>query len=428
MSVGPASSAAPSPGGSLSRVAVATVVAAISGYLVLLLAARALGADGYAAFAVFWAAYGLVTGTQNGQLQETTRAVRRARERGHGTGARPMPMNALMGVALAAVVAVTSLAWAGVVFESDRVESVLLLTAGVAAFGLYAGLGGVLSGLGRWGVFSTLLVVDAVIRLLLTVVAVAAGWGLHAFLVITVAGTVSTAVVLVISAGARGALGARGDVPSADLARNVFTAMAAALASAVLVMGFPVLISLSSDGLDASAGAVILAVTLTRAPLLVPLNSFQGVLISRFVDDRDHILRSVAAPAAAVLAVGLLGTLAAWLIGPWLLETVFGSDYRLSGVAVAALTAGAVAMAMLTLTGAMALATGRHRLYATGWWCATAVSVGLLFIPAGLTVRVPIALMVGPLVGIVVHLLAARGPSAHDVPPEGTGHVPLPAD
>ncbi len=428
MSEGRASDATPSAGDSLGRVAVATVVAAASGYLVLLLAARTLGADGYAAFAVFWAAYGLLTGTQNGQLQETTRAVRRARERGHSTGSRPMPMNAVLGLALAAVVAVTSLAWAGVVFESDRVESVLLLTAGVAAFGFYAGLGGVLSGLGRWGGFSALLVVDALIRLLLTVVAVAAGWGLQAFLVITVAGTVSTAVVLMLFAGARGALGARGDVPSGDLARNMLTSMAAATASAVLVMGFPVLISLSSDSLDASAGAVILAVTLTRAPLLVPLNSFQGVLISRFVDNRDHILRSVASPAAAILAVGLVGILAAWLIGPWLLETVFGADYQLWGVAVAALTAGAVATAMLTLTGAMALAAGRHQLYATGWWLATAVSVGLLFIPAGLTVRVPVALMIGPLVGIVVHLLAARGRSAHDVPAQGPSHAPLPTD
>lgn len=428
MSEGPVSNAAPSTRDSLGRVAVATVVAAASGYLVLLLAARALGADGYAAFAVFWAAYGLVTGTQNGQLQETTRAVRRACERGRGTGARPMPMNAILGLALAGLVAVTSLAWAGVVFESDRVESVLLLTAGVAAFGLYAGLGGVLSGLGRWGVFSALLVVDALIRLLLTVVAVAAGWGLQAFLVITVAGTVSTAVVLAIFAGARGVLGARGDIPSGELARNMLTAMTAAMASAVLVMGFPVLISISSDGLDASAGAVILAVTLTRAPLLVPLNSFQGVLISRFVDSRDHLLRSVASPAAAVLAVGIVGILAAWLTGPWLLETVFGADYQLSGAAVAALTAGAVAMAMLTLTGAMALAGGRHRLYAAGWWLATAMSVGLLFIPADLTVRVPIALMIGPLVGIAVHLLAARGGSAHDVPAQGPGDAPLSTD
>jgi hypothetical protein len=149
MSEGPASDAAPSTGDSLGRVAVATVAAAACAYLVLLPAACALGADGYAAFAVFWAAYGLVTGTQNGQLQETTRAVRRAREREHSSGARLMPMNAVVGVALAAVVARCHI-----------------------------------PRLGPDGV-----------RLLLTVIAVAAGWGLQAFLVITVAGTVSTAVV-----------------------------------------------------------------------------------------------------------------------------------------------------------------------------------------------------------------------------------------
>jgi O-antigen/teichoic acid export membrane protein len=418
-----------SKGGPMSRVALATAVAAASGYLVLLLAARELGADGYAAFAVFWAAYGLVTGTQNGQLQETTRAVRRARDQHAAPRARLMVLNVWFGVALALVAAITALGWATTIFESYRVESVVLLAVGVAAFGLYAGLGGVLSGMGLWGPFSLLLVVDALIRLVLAVIAVVAGWDLLAFLIITVAGTVSTAVLVLGSRSTRGALGVRGDVPAADLARNMLTAMAAALASAVLVMGLPVLITLSTDGdLEASAGAVILAVTLTRAPLLVPLNSFQGALISRFVDHRDQLLRSLAVPAAGVLAVGAVGTIAAWLIGPWLLETVFGSDYRLSGGTVAALTAGAVAMAVLTLTGAMVLAAGKHRFYAAGWWLATGVSIGLLFLPADLTVRVPVALIAGPLVGMMVHLAAVRTTSAQDVPAEGAGHTPLPAD
>lgn len=415
----------------MSRVALATVVAAISGYLVLLLAARGLGADGYAAFAVFWAAYGLVTGTQNGQLQETTRAVRGARMHdGPASGARPMQLNAMVGVGLGALVAVTAIAWASTVFESYRVESVALLAAGVAAFGIYAGLGGALSGLGRWGPFGTLLIVDALIRLILTVIAVAAGWGLGAFLIITVAGTVSSAIVLALLRPAREALAVRGDAAARELVRNTFTAMAAALASAILVMGFPVLIKLSTSGdLDSAAGAVILAVTLTRAPLLVPLNSFQGALISRFVEGRDRLFAALAAPLAIVLGVGAVGTIAAWVFGPWLLENIFGGDYRLSGTTVAALTAGAVAMAVLTLTGAMALAAGRHRLYAAGWWVGTAVSIALLFVPADLEVRVPLALIVGPLVGMAVHLVAAARPgSAHEVPGQLPGDRPLPTD
>jgi O-antigen/teichoic acid export membrane protein len=191
-------------------------------------------------------------------------------------------------------------------------------------------------------------------------------------------------------------------------------------------MGFPVLIKLSTSGdLDSAAGAVILAVTLTRAPLLVPLNSFQGALISRFVENRDRLLGALAVPLAIVVGVGAVGSVAAWLLGPWLLENVFGGDYRLSGATVAALTAGAVAMAVLTLTGAIALAAGRHRLYAAGWWVGTAASVGLLFIPADLEVRVSVALIAGPLVGMVVHLLAAG--SAHQMPDERAGDRPLPA-
>jgi len=414
----------------MSRVALATVIAAVSGYLVLLLAARALGADGYAAFAVFWAAYGLVTGTQNGQLQETTRAIRGARVRdADGKQARPMPLNAAIGIGLALVVAATSIGWAGAVFEWYRIESVLLLTVGVAAFGVYAGLGGALSGLGRWGPFATLLIVDALIRLALTVIAVIAGWGLFAFLVMTVAGTVSSAIVVLCLRPAREALGARGDVTVRELARNTFTAMAAALASAALVMGFPVLIKLSTSGdLDSVAGAVILAVTLTRAPLLVPLNSFQGVLISRFVENRHRVVASLMTPLLIVTGVGVIGAALAWLVGPWLLETVFGGDYRLSGATIAALTIGAVAMAVLTLTGAMALAVGQHRLYAAGWWVATAASVALLFVPADLEVRVSVALIAGPMIGMAVHLWAARAASADHVPRERGDDRPLPAE
>lgn len=413
----------------MSRVALATAVAAISGYLVLLLAARALGADGYAAFAVFWAAYGLVTGTQNGQLQETTRAVRGARMHAESaTGERPMRLNTVLGLGLGVLVAVTAIVWATTVFESHRIESVALLSVGVAAFGIYAGLGGALSGMGRWGPFSTLLIVDALIRLILTVIAVVAGWGLAAFLIITVAGTASSAIVVACLRPARTAFGVRGDVPTAQLARNTVTAMTAALASAILVMGFPVLIKLSTSGeLDSAAGAVILAVTLTRAPLLVPLNSFQGALISRFVENRHRLLASLTVPLAVVVGIGAIGSVTAWLIGPWLLENIFGGDYRLAGTTVAALTAGAVAMAVLTLTGAMALAAGQHRLYAFGWWVATAASVGLLFIPADLEVRVSVALIAGPLVGMAVHLMAPRLRSAEHVPGENSGDRPLPA-
>ncbi|OBC06809.1 MULTISPECIES: lipopolysaccharide biosynthesis protein [unclassified Gordonia (in: high G+C Gram-positive bacteria)] len=389
----------------VGRVTIATIIAAASGYLVLLLAARQLGATGYAVFAVFWAAYGLVTGAQNGQLQETTRTIRAASET-RTRLSRPLVVNVGIGAVLAVIVAATSPLWSGHVFDQYRALSVVLLAVGVASFAVYAHLCGALSGSLSWSPFAVLLSVDALIRLVGAGIAVAFGWGVLAFLVITVVGSVSWIVVLATSSTARRAIGLPGDVDNRRLAGNTLTAMAAALASAVVVMGFPVLINITARADDDSriVGAVILAVTLTRAPLLVPLNSFQGVLITRFVAARDALLRSLAVPLAAVVVVGAIGAVAAWAIGSWLLTHIFGADFTLGGGTIALFMVGATALGLLTVTGAATLSVGAHRWYAAGWWVAAIACAALLTVPLEVTDRVALSLVVGPLVGAGVHL------------------------
>ncbi|MEO9326463.1 polysaccharide biosynthesis protein [Gordonia sp. B21] len=406
---------------SLGRVTIATLIAAASGYLVLLLAARHLGAVGYGVFAVFWAAYGLVTGAQNGQLQETTRAVRAAADA--GARSRPVLVNVGIGLGLAVLVAATSPLWSDAVFGAERGLSVLLLAAGVASFAVYAHLCGALSGTLSWSSFAVLVSVDALLRLAGAIIAVAAGWGTTAFLIITVIGSVSWCVLLLSSSTARRALGIGGDVPARRLTANTLTAMAAAAASSVLVMGFPVLINLTAnlrgtpDAAEARViGALVLAVTLTRAPLLVPLNSFQGVLISRFVERRHQPIAALAAPLGIVGVAGAVGMVAAWLVGPWLLRTVFGADFDLDGLVVALLTGGATGLALLTVTGAAAVAAGAHRWYAAGWWVATLVAVGMLLLPVDVDLRTCVALIVGPVVGLAVHVLGVlRHPSPRKI-------------
>src|ERR1700738_4685319 len=75
--VGPtAASVSPIARGSVARVGTATAVTAVCGYAVVYLAARDLAPAGFSVFAVFWGAFGLVTGAANGLLQETTREIR----------------------------------------------------------------------------------------------------------------------------------------------------------------------------------------------------------------------------------------------------------------------------------------------------------------------------------------------------------------
>ena len=91
----------------------------------------------------------------------------------------------------------------------------------------------------------------------------------------------------------------------------------------------------------------------------------------------------------------------------------FGEEYRAGGALLAWLTAAAIAIALLTLTGAATVAAALHRAYSAGWISATVASMLLLLLPLGLETRTVIALLCGPMVGIAVHLAAlarASGP------------------
>jgi O-antigen/teichoic acid export membrane protein len=401
---------------SVARVGAATVVSALCGYAVLYLAARILDPAGFSIFGVFWGAFGLVSGAAFGLLQQSTREIRLAAHKpppdtGSEPVAHPLRIGAAVGVISAASIAATALLWSGHVFVESRMLSVLLLSVGLAGFCVHATLLGMLAGSDRWSQYGALMVTDAVIRVLVAVATVLAGWGLVGFLWATVGGSIAWFLVLATSPTTRRVahLVARED--TASFLRGASHAVAAAGASAVLVMGFPVLLKATSSDLGAAGGVVILAVTLTRAPLLVPLTAMQGNLIAHFVDQSRHRLRAVVGPIGILAAVGAVGVFLAWWAGPWLLRAGFGDDYRASGALLAWLTAGAVMIAVLTVTGAATVAAALHRAYSLGWVSATVAAALLLLLPLPLETRTIVALLCGPLAGIAVHVsaLALRG-------------------
>lgn len=411
MTDGGNAAAGPVARGSVARVGIATAVTAVCGYAVLYLAARALDPAGFSLFGVFWGAFGLVTGAANGLLQEATREVRHSRHTPPAPGAprtRPMWVAAAVGLGAAVGIAVTAPWWSPHIFAASTGLSVTLLAAGLAAFCMHATLLGLLAGVGRWTAYGSLMVTDAMIRVLIAFAAFLLGWGLVGFLWATVAGAASWALLLLVSGSARSAARLRTNGGVRTFLRGSAHSIAAAGASAVLVMGFPVLLKATSGELGATGGVVILAVTLTRAPLLVPLTAMQGNLIAHFVDAGRHRtrLRPLLAPAAVICAVGLVGVVAAAAIGPWLLRGAFGADYQASGTLLAWLTAGAVSVALLTLTGAATVAAALHRSYSVGWVSATVAAAALLTLPLDLEARTVIALLCGPSVGIAVHLAA----------------------
>lgn len=394
--------------GSVARVGIATALSALCGYAVLYLAARALEPAGFSLFGVFWGAFGLVSGAANGLLQESTREVRamRGQHLPPPETTRPMRIAAVVGIGSALAIAVTAPLWSAHVFTEDQLLSVVLLSIGLAGFCLHATLLGMLAGVDRWTQYGSLMVTDAAIRVAVAAAAFVLGWGLAGFLWATVAGSVAWLILLALSPATRHAARLTAAGSARTFLTGAFHSVAAAGASAVLIMGFPVLLKATTPELGAAGGVVILAVTLTRAPLLVPLTAMQGNLIAHFVDQSHRRLRALVVPAAAVTAIGGVGVLAAWWAGPWLLRSAFGPEYQAAGGLLAWFTAGAVAIALLTLTGAAAVAAALHRAYAAGWVGATLAAVALLLLPLGLETRTVIALLCGPIVGIAVHLYA----------------------
>ena len=392
--------------GSFARVGAATVVSALFGYAVLYLAARDLEPAGFSVFAVFWGAFGLLAGAANGLLQESTREVRQTQQVPVVDGPRihPIRVAVLVGVVSAAVVVGTSPLWSSHVFVESRLLSVALLSAGIAGFCLHATLLGVLAGVDRWGEYGALIVGDATMRVAVATATFLIGWGLVGYLWATVAGSIAWLVLLLASPATRAAARLLTPGTTATFLRGASHSIAAAGASAILIMGFPVLLKATSQDLGAAGGVVILAVTLTRAPLLVPLTAMQGNLIAHFVDQRAARLRALVMPALVVLGLGVVAVLIAGLAGPWLLEFAFGPEYEAGGALLAWFTAAAIAIALLTLTGAATVAAALHRAYAAGWIGATLASALLLLLPVALETRTVVALMCGPLVGIVVHL------------------------
>ncbi|MBX9718122.1 MAG: hypothetical protein K2X36_04685 [Microbacteriaceae bacterium] len=410
---GAAASTGPVARGSVARVGTSTVLTVTCIYTVFGLAARELSPDRFAVFGVFWGALGVVTGAAYGLLQETTREVRLARDIEVVAEPRTHPLRAaaMIGVVTAAVIAGSSPLWSRHVFGEASWLSVGLLSVGVAGFCVQATLMGALAGFNRWTHYGALMVTDAATRLTVASAAVVIGWGLAGFLWASTVGAGTWLLMLTASPTARAA--ARQLTPGGlgRFLRGAAHSITAAGASAILVMGFPVLLKATTDQLGASGGVVILAVTLTRAPLLVPLSAMQGNLIAHFVDHRGERLQALITPALVIGGIGGVGVLAGALTGPWLLRVGFGPDYHASWALMAWLTTAAVLIAMLTLTGTAVVAAALHRTYALGWVGATVASTLLLSLPLALETRTVIALLCGPLVGIAIHLVAlARAP------------------
>ncbi|HQY34450.1 MAG TPA: hypothetical protein PLS68_10830 [Actinotalea sp.] len=420
--------------GGATGVGLASLVGGATSYIVFLVAARVLDQESNALFLVFWSLLFWSFGTIGGLQNEVTRAVRSATAPAATapatdvtvapgptgpvparSGAAVVPVALGLGGAAALVAAVTSPLWGERLLGASWPWLVLVLGVSLVAFAGHSAMCGALAGRGAWSAYSTLVASEATMRLGLVLLAAAAGGGLLGLEAAAGLAAATWVLLVALDRRSRAAVGARADVRAGVFVGNVGHAVLASSASAALVVGFTVLLKVtSSHEAVVAATPFILAISLTRAPLLIPLSAYQGVAITYFLDHRAEGLRSLARVAGYILGGGALAALAAAAVGPWLMRTLFGPAYGVSGAWLGALTLVGSLLALLTLTGAAVLALGDHRRYSAGWVAATLVALAVLVTPLPLELRTVLSLGAGPLVGIAVHAAALRRPAQAD--------------
>ena len=136
----------------MRSLSLATVFAALSGFVIIYLASWALGNEEYAAFQAYWGLFFAATGFLDGIMQETTRGVSSARDTGRRGGGRPWRLAGFIGAGVLVAALVVGFFWMPLLLRGYAPTSVAtaFLAFGLFTYAFQAVLSGVLSGMGLW--------------------------------------------------------------------------------------------------------------------------------------------------------------------------------------------------------------------------------------------------------------------------------------
>ena len=147
----------------------------------------------------------------------------------------------------------------------------------------------------------------------------------------------------------------------------------------------------------------------TRAPLIIPLIALQSFLIVDFRSAGSHLWRRVGTYGVVLVGVTVLvEAAAAWAWGPAIIEWISGGRYEVSSAVMATVIASAGLVALMCLTGPALLSETRHTPFVLGWVVAAGTTVVMLALPLPTVERTMAALLAGPTLGLIVHLLGIR--------------------
>jgi O-antigen/teichoic acid export membrane protein len=391
------------PSGAL-LILLATVVAGIAGYLVTFIVYREVGSAPYALFAVFWAALYLLVGALSGVQQEIARATRPIEIGDRVRASRARSFAIVLALLIGSAIVASAPLWASRVFADNAWPLVWPLAVGAVSYVLVATLSGSLYGASQWRSVALMIGVDGLLRLALLCVALVFTTDI-VVLAWAVALPFPLAIMLLWPIIRGGFVGRTDlDVGHRGLSWNVARTVLASTSTAVLVSGFPLLLGAAAVSENqAFVGELIFTITLTRAPLIVTVMSLQSLLLVRFRDGSSSwlqlFIRVQGLIAAGTFIIAVLG----WWLGPVVFEIVSGRPTVVDGTLIAVLVVSSGLVAALCVAAPAVLAQGQHMVYSLGWLVAALVTVVAMLIPGGLVERVTLALIAGPISGLIVH-------------------------
>jgi len=336
-----------------------------------------------------------------------------------------------LGVALGASVVVALLILGAFLSNQYFDDDWVMVAALITAFASYAPAHlsrGICSGSGRFRPYAIIMGADGLVRLALCIVLFVVG--------IEAVGPYAFAIALSPLAGiayvaAKGHL-RTGPGPEAswkEVTPNLGWLLIGSVFAAGLLNAGPVLTNLlAPDGTDESGvtwdsrvSDFGKGVLLARIPLFM-FQAVQAALLPRlsrlaasgdFVEFRAGLRRLF----YLVIAVGVIGTVGALLLGPFVLETVY--DTTLDGTTLALLAAGS-ACYMLALALAQAvIALKGHMLVACGWvFAGVALGLGVWLSSDDVFRRVELGLLISSVAAVVFFAVSLRSRLRSGVRPD----------
>jgi O-antigen/teichoic acid export membrane protein len=412
---GSGSSRVPLPEGTIP-VAIGLLVAGVCSFAFFRVGKVALGSD--EAFkpvvSLWFATFALAPGFFLPLEQELGRAM--SARRTLGQGGRPVLLKVLtLGIALVAIVSITLLAFGSTLANGYFGGSWIMVAALVVSIVAYAPAHlsrGVCSGMGRFRAYAVVLGGDGVVRIVLCLGLAAIG--------VTAVGWYGFAVALaplvgVFLVASRGQL--RTDPgPEAswgEVTPNLGWLLLGSIMAAALVNAGPIATNLlTGDDQNDAVTRFGYGVILARIPLFL-FQAVQAALLPRLarlaaagemIEFRQGFRKLV----LLVIGVGALGTVGAFVLGPFAVDLLY--DAELSNRTLAVLALGS-ACYMLGLAFAQAvLALHGHAWVALGWTIGMGsfVLVTWLFDHSDVFRRVEVGLLVGSAAAMATFAFALR--------------------